>query len=391
MIKKAFIKSEEPFELIRQDHRRRQLAVWENVMKKPVDLNQSQIYEKEKLQMFMAVNNFITRLSIEKERMINSMLSPVMLENKINECKVDLKSAYEMITRLIHLLNIEKSALASEIDLMNEKYHTDSYRMKVHRNKIVNSQKNKVNWIKDSIDSIIDRYNDIGRYLDVPEDLLFPQPEKKAAPFKLNFLFKHRVQEIEREQKFKETELILADLRSPMDILQSRIIDPGITPIYRLLTTDMSRRQIIYNYSCTLFGMYVEGTGFSKLKAKENAATEMLRAILKKQSVSTLSSHIKTFTERELRDLNPLLQSKMNYVDTLEKTCEINHFPPPKYTLLSRTKNNSKLEINYSVQCEAMDFVAIGHSNKRATAKQTAAQNIIELWEKMKEKNSKKI
>lgn len=75
--------------------------------------------------------------------------------------------------------------------------------MKVHRNKIVNSQKNKVNWIKDSIDSIIDRYNDIGRYLDVPEDLLFPQPEKKAAPFKLNFLFKHRVQEIVSSRNYQ--------------------------------------------------------------------------------------------------------------------------------------------------------------------------------------------
>jgi len=60
----------------------------------------------------------------------------------------------------------------------------------------------------------------------------------------------------ERQAKFKETQLILTDLRSPMQLLKNRITDHGITPTYRLLKKSTSGQQLIYNYSCTLFGMY---------------------------------------------------------------------------------------------------------------------------------------
>ncbi|XP_050527830.1 uncharacterized protein LOC126897926 [Daktulosphaira vitifoliae] len=374
---------EETFETIRHDHRKRQLKEWENVIKKPIDSNQNQVYEQERRQMFTAVNNFITELSVEKERMINSLLPPELLKNKIDQMKTQMKSAFEMITRLYNLLNIEKSDLAKEIDLMADDNH---FKSKVQRNKIIKSRTEKLKWIKESIYSNTERYNEIAQYLKFPSNLLFPEIKKESsAQFQINFVFKRRAKEIERQQKFKETKLILADLRSPMDILRSKIKDRGITPIYRLLTTDISNPNIIYNYSCTLFGMYVEGRGTTKIKAKENASIEMLRAILKKQNVNSLSSHIRKFSEKELKDLNPLF-AKTNYIEILEKACKSNNFLPPKYTLLRRTKINFKLEMHYSIQCEAMDFVAIGHSNKRSTAKEMAAQNIIELWKNMKSK-----
>lgn len=105
-------------------------------------------------------------------------------------------------------------------------------------------------------------------------------------------------------------------------MLKSSIVDHGITPTYRFLGKSSSGPELIFNYSCTLFGMYglyasivigpwkkwlnllisyvlVEGNGTSKYKAKENAATEMLRSILKKQKNRTLSSHIRAFNEKE--------------------------------------------------------------------------------------------
>lgn len=43
----------------------------------------------------------------------------------------------------------------------------------------------------------------------------------------------------------------------------------------------------------------VEGNGTSKYKAKENAAAEMLRSILKRQKTRGLSSHIRAFNNKE--------------------------------------------------------------------------------------------
>lgn len=92
----------------------------------------------------------------------------------------------------------------------------------------------------------------------------------------------------------------------------------------------------------------------------------------------------------------------------LDTTCIKNNYPPPVYTVLSSIKHEHKLESHYSIQCEAMDFVAIGncsfilndsaklkkknnlfvgHSNKKSTAQQVSAQNVIHLWEKMNSKN----
>jgi len=47
-------------------------------------------------------------------------------------------------------------------------------------------------------------------------------------------------------------------------------------------------------------------------------------------------------------------------VETLNNECVKNLYELPIYTLLSQPKNDYKLENHYSVQCNAMDLVAIG-------------------------------
>lgn len=55
---------------------------------------------------------------------------------------------------------------------------------------------------------------------------------------------------------FKESQLNLTDLRSPIELLNNRIVHHGITPTYRLLKKNTSGQQLIYSYSCSLYGMY---------------------------------------------------------------------------------------------------------------------------------------
>ncbi|VVC38277.1 Double-stranded RNA-binding domain [Cinara cedri] len=109
-------------------------------------------------------------------------------------------------------------------------------------------------------------------------------------------------------------------LGSPLDILNGRIIDPEIKPTYRIIGTDVTSYKTIYNYSCTLYGLYVEGKGSKKEKAKEDAATEMIRLILNEQNANTLSNQFKPFSEQELNNLQALLKTKQNYTDFLEET-----------------------------------------------------------------------
>ena len=52
-----------------------------NVDQKRKESSQSELYEKEKYQMFIYLNNLITALSIEKERLINFGKSNLILKN----------------------------------------------------------------------------------------------------------------------------------------------------------------------------------------------------------------------------------------------------------------------------------------------------------------------
>lgn len=135
--------------------------------------------------------------------------------------------------------------------------------------------------MQNSISSVVNRYNEIRMFLNLPKDNLYTEIKNQMKPFEINYVSKKRREEIvwikyaircyiptlniiiifivkERRAKFKETELILYDLRSPTELLNNRIVDHGITPTYRFLTRNTSGQQFIYNYSCSLFGMYGE-------------------------------------------------------------------------------------------------------------------------------------
>lgn len=45
-------------------------------------------------------------------------------------------------------------------------------------------------------------------------------------------------------------------LWSPFDILNDRIVDSDVKPTYRIIGTDVVSYKTIYNYSCTLYGLY---------------------------------------------------------------------------------------------------------------------------------------
>jgi len=45
-------------------------------------------------------------------------------------------------------------------------------------------------------------------------------------------------------------------LWSPFEILNGRIIDSDVKPTYRIIGTDVTSYKTVYNYSCTLYGLY---------------------------------------------------------------------------------------------------------------------------------------
>jgi len=55
-----------------------------------------------------------------------------------------------------------------------------------------------------------------------------------------------------------------------------------------------------------------------------------------------------------------MIKFKANYVEVLHNECVKHSYRSPIYTLLSQPKNDDKLVNHYSIQCNAMDLVAIG-------------------------------
>ncbi|XP_060836126.1 uncharacterized protein LOC132918714 [Rhopalosiphum padi] len=368
-------------ELARYNLKQKRIKNWINIRNQSKDpntnseSNSSELYEKEKKLMFTGINNLMTQLIIDRDRLINSRIYRTNSENKkiFDDFNNRMQSAHSIINQLKSLIRLEKSFW------IGIKYNKNTTKT---RQKLREFRK-KINWMQNSISSVVNRYNEIRMFLNLPKDNLYTEIKNQMKPFEINYVSKKRREEIERRAKFKETELILYDLRSPTELLNNRIVDHGITPTYRFLTRNTSGQQFIYNYSCSLFGMYVEGSGTSKNEAKLNTASEMIRSIIKKQLNRTLSPHIRAFNDYELKTLSPLIKFKANYVDELKDECVKNMHQPPIYTLLSEPKKDYKLSNHYSIQCNAMDLVAIGHSNKRSAAKQMAAQNIINLWKKL--------
>ncbi|XP_025425462.1 uncharacterized protein LOC112694257 [Sipha flava] len=341
-----------------------------NVDHKRKESYQSELYEKEKNQMFIYLNNLITALLIEKERLINFTFDS---NEKMNEFYNRTKLAGKIIDKLKYLINVEKSRFLL-IDEMTKD------------NKKLEESKATVNWMEKSIYLVILRYNEIAKFLNIPTNDFYTEIKIETEPFQSTFVPKNVKQEnLPQPIQLKDKSAMVSDLRSSIELLRSKIVNHGITPVYRLLGKVACDLRFIYNYSCTLFGMYVEGFGISKFEAKENAATEMLRSILKKQKFGTLSSHIRPFNKKELKTISPLIRSKKNYMATLENVCIKNNYPLPIYTLISSTKNGYNLEDKYSIRCNAIDFVVTVHSNKQLIAKQSAAQIILSLWGKKDE------
>ncbi|XP_029342590.1 uncharacterized protein LOC100572224 [Acyrthosiphon pisum] len=366
-------------ELARYNLKQKQAQNWINVTNQSKHSCQFELYEVEKQSMFNSVNNFMTKLIVDKDRLINSRFSKSITEENmiLDDFKERMKSAHDIINQLNYLIQIEKSV-----------WLAPKYENTPKAEQKYNELKMKIKWMEKSIELAVKRYNIMRIFLNIPMDNLHSEIKHQTIPFKLNYMSKKKRQEIENQLKFKETQLILSDLRSPMELLRNRIVDHGIIPIYRFLRRNTSGQQFVYSYSCTLFGMYVEGSGTTKYEAKVNTAAEMLRSIIRKQKKRTLSSHIRSFNDKELKSISPMIKFKANYVEVLHNECLKHSYPSPLYTLLSQPKNDDKPENRYSIQCNAMDLVAIGHSNNQSTAKQMAAQNIMKLWEKLNSKSN---
>lgn len=68
----------------RYDHKKNQRQNWTDVKNRLIKQSQSELYESENYQIFTYINNFITKLSIEKERLTDSSNISLGYNFKIN-------------------------------------------------------------------------------------------------------------------------------------------------------------------------------------------------------------------------------------------------------------------------------------------------------------------
>eukprot|EP00102_Acyrthosiphon_pisum_P022408 XP_016659618.1 PREDICTED: uncharacterized protein LOC107883658 [Acyrthosiphon pisum] len=234
--------------------------------------------------------------------------------------------AQDLITRLRQLLTMEKTDSVMDHSLnrtrffkMDDDYKTQNEERENVRQKALVEKRRRVQLFSETIDFITERYNSVVETINAPNDYKFLDEFKtNTIPLELKKNMTKKKRDTKNEgHGNKEAGPVLW---SPFEILNGRIVDSDVKPTYRIIGTDVTSYKTVYNYSCTLYGLYVEGKGSKKEKAKEDAATEMIRQILNEQNAKTLPNQFKPFNEQEINDLQALLKTKQNYTEFLEET-----------------------------------------------------------------------
>ncbi|XP_022179782.1 uncharacterized protein LOC111040257 [Myzus persicae] len=304
-------------------HQTHQLRIWEgqNIHEDPKN---AESYEIEKRQVIIMVNNFITKMYIDSQRFKKNDDKTEKKYEEMEDLMDRVEIAHDLITRLRQLLTMEKTDSVMDHSLnrtrffkMDDDYKIQNEERENIRQKALVEKRRKVKLFSETIDSIAERYNSVVETINAPNDYKFLDEFKtNTIPLEL----KKNMTKKKRDTKNEGNKEASSILWSPFEILNGRIVDSDVKPTYRIIGTDVTSYKTIYNYSCTLYGLYVEGKGSKKEKAKEDAATEMIRQILNEQNAKTLPNHFKPFNEQEINDLQALLKTKQNYTEFLEET-----------------------------------------------------------------------
>ncbi|XP_027846826.1 uncharacterized protein LOC114126963 [Aphis gossypii] len=321
------LQPEDDFLTSSKHHQTHRLRIWEgqNIHEDPKN---AESYEIEKRKVIITVNNFVTKLYIESQRFKNYDNLTEEKYEEMDDLMDQVEIAHDLITRLRQLLTMEKTDSVMDHSInrtrffkMDDDCKTQNEERENIRQKTLVEKRRKVQLFSETIDSIIERYNSVVETINAPNDYKFLDELKtNTIPLEL----KKHITKKKRDTKNKGhgNKEASSILWSPFDILNDRIVDSDVKPTYRIIGTDVVSYKTIYNYSCTLYGLYAEGKGSKKEKAKENAATEMIRQILNEQNAKTLSNHFKPFNEQEMNDLQTLFKTKQNYTEFLEETAK---------------------------------------------------------------------
>ncbi|XP_050436546.1 uncharacterized protein LOC126843213 [Adelges cooleyi] len=321
----VFIYADDVYETASKHHQTQQLRVWEgqNIYRDPKN---SKYYELEKREVITTVNNFMTKLYIESQRLKSNENLPQDQRDDVEDRLMDqIEIGQDLLTRLRNLLTMEKTDAVMDHSLNRTRFFKmDDYNRAQEAEKETNRQiamaekREKVKWLGDIIESMTARYNAVVDVINAPGDYKFLDEFKiNTTPMELKKNVPRKKRDAKNERDGNKECSILG---SPVDILNSRIIEPEVKPTYRIIGTDVTSYKTVYNYSCTLYGLYAEGKGSKKEKAKEDAATEMIRLILNEQTDKTLSNQLKPFNEQEVIELQTIIKGKQNYSEFLEES-----------------------------------------------------------------------
>ncbi|XP_065212946.1 uncharacterized protein LOC135840375 [Planococcus citri] len=167
------------------------------------------------------------------------------------------------------------------------------------------------------------------------------------------------------------------DGKSMVDILSDHFESSSVNITYKHVKVSGTGHLVDHTYSCEIANLYTEGKSRKKTKAKEEAATEMIKQIIRRQKQNNLPNQITPFNEQQMYELSVKLSEKEDFIEKLEEKCLHMHEPPPLYTIISETGKNN--EAYYTLKCEALGYTALGHGIEKFQAKRNAAKSILNL------------
>nr|XP_018907586.1 PREDICTED: interferon-inducible double-stranded RNA-dependent protein kinase activator A homolog A-like isoform X5 [Bemisia tabaci] len=166
--------------------------------------------------------------------------------------------------------------------------------------------------------------------------------------------------------------------KTAVEVLAEHLEKTDLEPTYKHINIEGTGHALEHTFSCTVLNLSVEGKGSKKSTAKEEAALQMIKLILKKQKNNHFTKQIAPFSVEEINKMGSLLDTKIfDYVQKLHELCvNSGEEREPIYTVLSETGPTN--EPFFSVRCEALNSVGVGHGSKLEVARQLASKTILD-------------
>nr|XP_018907581.1 PREDICTED: uncharacterized protein LOC109037399 isoform X2 [Bemisia tabaci] len=352
-----------------------------------LDTDNHAMLMQEMLQTFRLVHDFVSKIEQEAYRLENynsgcqskSNSELLKAEQDLDE---QLMLGCEVMSKIKKLLTLEKATNLEAQELYRpfnfnfEKNPEDSDDVTTLVSTLSPTRKSrKFSWVRRFYLDIEDLVNRFERIIDKRQE----KTVKKVVPVTASqFLFP-----ADNELEATETGQVNNNNveyveKTAVEVLAEHLEKTDLEPTYKHINIEGTGHALEHTFSCTVLNLSVEGKGSKKSTAKEEAALQMIKLILKKQKNNHFTKQIAPFSVEEINKMGSLLDTKIfDYVQKLHELCvNSGEEREPIYTVLSETGPTN--EPFFSVRCEALNSVGVGHGSKLEVARQLASKTILD-------------